>query len=85
MAINLVEAAWKLLPTPCDRLTEEVEVLAGLCDVAVVPASHPTVEDLADALRELHDFSDHLTGRRHAERSAKAFERAAELLERIGK
>ena len=51
-------------------------------DVRIAP---PTAGELAAALRELHDFAEPSTHYRHAMRSEKAFKRAAELLERMGK
>ncbi len=38
------------------------------------------LETLREALRELHDFAEGSKHHRYAERSAKAFDRAAELL-----
>jgi len=40
--------------------------------------------ELADALRELHDFADLSSNYRHTDRSMEAFEKAAELLKRVG-
>jgi len=43
-----------------------------------------SAQELAEALRELHDFGEVSQHRRHGERSKAAFDRAAELLNRIG-
>lgn len=51
-------------------------------DVRIAP---PTAEELAAALRELHDFAEPSTHCSHTMRSEKAFKRASELLERMGK
>lgn len=40
--------------------------------------------ELAEALRDMHDFAEYSSHYRHAEKSVKCFERAAELLERVG-
>ena len=42
-----------------------------------------TIDELADALRELHDWAS--LDNEYYERSAEAFHRAGELLRRIGK
>jgi hypothetical protein len=44
-----------------------------------------TIDELADALRELHDFAIVDTHFRYAKRSAEAFHKAGELLRRIRK
>lgn len=79
--------SWELTPVCLGAYWRAriADVRDAFVDATVVCVAPPTAEELADALRELHDFSGHLTDRRHAERSAKAFERAASLLERIGK
>lgn len=50
-------------------------------DEPIEDAAH----ELADALREIHDFAEETALTRHRERSHAAFTRAAELLKRIGK
>lgn len=44
----------------------------------------PSAHDLATALRELHDFATIDTHHRYEARSRAAFEKAAELLNKIG-
>lgn len=48
---------------------------------AVLIAAAP---ELAEALRELHDFAELSSHYRHEDRSRQAFENAAKLLERVG-
>ena len=62
-------------------ISELPESVNQVCEAdAVLIAAVP---ELADALRELHDWAS--LDSDHYERSAAAFKRAAELLRRIGK
>jgi precorrin-6x reductase len=54
-------------------------------EVTLPDCTTVTIDELADALRELHDFSIVDTHHPYAKRSAEAFHRAGELLRRIGK
>lgn len=59
------------------------ESVNQVCEAdAVLIAAAP---ELADALRELHDFAIVDTHHPYAKRSAEAFRKAGELLRRIGK
>lgn len=49
-------------------------------DIALVNAA----PELAEALRELHDFAETSQHHRYRERSRLAFERAGEILKRVG-
>lgn len=59
-----------------DQTMEQIEANADL--IAAAP-------ELADVLRELHDFAKVDTSFRYSGRSAAAFSKAAELLRRVGK
>ena len=52
-------------------------------EVTLPDCTTVTIDELADALRELHDWAS--LDSEHCERSAAAFNRATELLRRIGK
>ena len=64
-------------------ISELPESINQVCEAdAKLIAATP---DLADALRELHDFADVMTHFQYRERSQAAFNVAGELLRRIGK
>lgn len=49
-------------------------------DIGLIEAA----PELVEALRELHDFAERSTHYRHEDRSKAAFDRAAELLRKLG-